>query len=710
MVRRMVNVDGLGVLVFALPEGRLVAANGYFLRMFGYTREEIEQGALTWRTLTPPEYDAVSAAQLAGLAATGWLGPYEKEYLRKDGSRSWMVFAGVSLGDDMVIKYCIDVSDRNSAEKTVRFIHERIGNLARHLSAAVYTCDAEGRLTFYNRRAAELWGHEPRLGDDQQSCCESLRMWTPDGVPVTYAEGPIADAVREGRVTRSLDVVIERPTGSRVLVNANIDPLYDREGRLAGAINIFNDVTDRKANDEPESRVATRTTQPAPALDALEAEMARRRNLARQLGTAQEDERRRVSRDLYDTISQLVAGLSLAFKAIETSGPLPAATAATLAEAQQVTSALGKEVHGLAVRLRPTSLDDIGLEAALEQLVAEWSSRSGVPAELNTAGLGPGRLIPEIETAVYRVAQEALTNVARHAGASVVGVVVSRTDGSVTAVIEDNGAGFDREAVPRERLGLVGMQERVALVGGELEVESELGSGTTVYARIPLPPGDGEAGGRIVKVLRVYLADDHPLVRSGLRSLIDSQPDMTVVGEAPDGETAVREAAELRPDVVVMDVSMPGIGGVESTRQLRASCPGVRVVALTAHEDRGYRQHLLDAGASSLVVKRTAAEELVQAVRAAAAGEADNGSAETGHVATEPARPSGGGPAGCELSEMEAEVLRLIASGGMRKEIAERLGISVKMVDTFRAVAAEKLGLATRVKIVEYALERGWLS
>jgi PAS domain S-box-containing protein len=119
-LRRMVNVEGVGVLVFALPEGHLVAANDYFLRMFGYTPAEVEEGALTWRSLTPPEYVAVSEEQLAGLAATGRIGPYEKEYLRKDGSRSWVVFAGASLGDGTVVEYCIDVSDRKRVEEALR--------------------------------------------------------------------------------------------------------------------------------------------------------------------------------------------------------------------------------------------------------------------------------------------------------------------------------------------------------------------------------------------------------------------------------------------------------------------------------------------------------------------------------------------------------------------------------------------------------------
>ena len=119
-LRRMVNVDALGVLVFALPEGRLVDANEYFLRMFGYTRDEIHSGHLTWRMMTPPEYIAASEVQMADFEITGRIGPYEKEYFRKDGSRVWMVFAGAALGDGTVVEYCIDIGERKRVEAALR--------------------------------------------------------------------------------------------------------------------------------------------------------------------------------------------------------------------------------------------------------------------------------------------------------------------------------------------------------------------------------------------------------------------------------------------------------------------------------------------------------------------------------------------------------------------------------------------------------------
>jgi DNA-binding NarL/FixJ family response regulator len=212
-----------------------------------------------------------------------------------------------------------------------------------------------------------------------------------------------------------------------------------------------------------------------------------------------------------------------------------------------------------------------------------------------------------------------------------------------------------------------------------------------------------------VSKLRVYLADDHPVVRNGLRALVGAEEDMEVVGEAFDGETAVRQAIELRPDVVVMDVSMPGVSGIEATAQIREGCPEVRVVALTAHEDRGYLQQAMAAGASGYVLKRSAAAELVGAIRHAAAGNIYVDPKVAAQLMAGPG-PLAEGAAQQELSEREVEVLRQIAQGYSNKQIAARLKISVKTVETYKARAMEKLGAKSRVDIVRHATQRGWLS
>jgi PAS domain S-box-containing protein len=222
---------------------------------------------------------------------------------------------------------------------------------------------------------------------------------------------------------------------------------------------------------------------------------AARDELLRRLVTAQEDERRRVARELHDSVGQLLTALLLGIRAVRDAGPLSSAALARLDDLQRLADELGRQIHDLAIRLRPTALDDLGLEAALGQLVGEWSARTGVAVDFQATGLESGRLRAELETILYRVVQEALTNVAKHARARQVSVVISRHDGSATAVVEDDGVGFDPEAVGEGRLGLIGMYERVALAGGELDIESTPGTGTTIIARVPL--GDGHLGGGV---------------------------------------------------------------------------------------------------------------------------------------------------------------------------------------------------------------------
>jgi DNA-binding NarL/FixJ family response regulator len=211
--------------------------------------------------------------------------------------------------------------------------------------------------------------------------------------------------------------------------------------------------------------------------------------------------------------------------------------------------------------------------------------------------------------------------------------------------------------------------------------------------------------------LRVLLADDHVTVRHGLKLFIDGQPDMVVVAEASDGATAVALALDFTPDVVVMDISMPGTNGLVATRTLRQARPDAAIVTLTRHADDAYLQELLRAGVSGYVLKQSPPSELLQAIRAAAAGRQYLDSALTARITAgflgregqKPNRP------GAALSERESEVLRLIASGYSNKEIAARLALSVKTVEAHKANATRKLGLNGRIDIVKYAVLQGWL-
>jgi DNA-binding NarL/FixJ family response regulator len=212
--------------------------------------------------------------------------------------------------------------------------------------------------------------------------------------------------------------------------------------------------------------------------------------------------------------------------------------------------------------------------------------------------------------------------------------------------------------------------------------------------------------------LRILLADDHITVRQGLKMLIESQGDMTVVSEASDGTAAVEQARALRPDVVVMDISMPGMNGLVATRTLKSLQPDSIIVILTRHGDDAYLQELLRAGADGYVLKQSAASELVQAIRATAARNQYLDSALTARVTAGFLARSGRKThaTGVSLSEREAEVLRLIAAGYSNKEIAAQLELSVKTIEVHKANASRKLGLKGRIDIVKYALLQGWLS
>ena len=210
--------------------------------------------------------------------------------------------------------------------------------------------------------------------------------------------------------------------------------------------------------------------------------------------------------------------------------------------------------------------------------------------------------------------------------------------------------------------------------------------------------------------IRLCIAEDHETVRAGLRMLLEAQPDLEIVCDAADGAAAVQRTNELQPDVLLVDISMPGLNGLEVTRAVRASNPAVAVVVLSRHSEEGYVQQLLAAGASAYVLKQSPTAELLHAIRAAANGEhyLDQTLASraadaymTRHGRSADMRPS--------LSEREESVLRSMALGYSNKEIAAELGISVKTVEVHKANGMRKLGLKGRIDVVRYAVLNGWL-
>lgn len=218
--------------------------------------------------------------------------------------------------------------------------------------------------------------------------------------------------------------------------------------------------------------------------------------------------------------------------------------------------------------------------------------------------------------------------------------------------------------------------------------------------------------------IRILLADDHAVLRAGLKALLGGQPDMEVIGEAGDGLEALAQAEELRPDLVLADIAMPGLDGLEFTRRVRQAVPEARVVILTVHEDQSFLRQALRAGAAGYLVKRAAEGELLAGIRAVARGEAfllpsmTKGLIEDyiRRTSRSQAKDKTESPEATDrLTARELEVLRCIAQGYSNSQIAEKLTISIKTVESHRARIMEKLGCRSRVELVRYAMEKGLL-
>jgi signal transduction histidine kinase len=222
-----------------------------------------------------------------------------------------------------------------------------------------------------------------------------------------------------------------------------------------------------------------------------------RNSLLRQLAVAEEEERLRLSRELHDQMGQLVTALLLGLRELRSGSTSPQRE--KVAELEKLADRIAREVQQLALDLRPPALDTLGLPAALENLLHEWSARNGIEADLQSIGLTGERFPAEVETMLYRIAQEGLTNVVKHARASHVSLLLERRGGNLSIILEDDGDGFDLEEVlvardKARRLGLRGMRERVARLGGSLEIESSPGVGTCLFIRAPIPAGEPAPG------------------------------------------------------------------------------------------------------------------------------------------------------------------------------------------------------------------------
>lgn len=374
------------------------------------------------------------------------------------------------------------------------------GEVLAQISDIVVALDEERRLTYLNPAAEEKYG--VRASEVLGLHLDSI--FTNQFIGKETRE-EARSTVEEHGYWRGETIHIKRD-GTQFHAETTVSRMYDGQNNPFGMLAVIRDITRRKeveeelrqAHDRLESRVAERTSELATANEKLQQEIVQRTAVERQRGdllkrvvSSQEDERRRIARDIHDKLGQRVTALRLQIASLA-DGPHNAERFEGNIELLQRTALrLDSEVSFLAWELRPAALDDIGLPEAAKAYLEDWSHNYKISSDFSLRGFTGERLDPDIETHMYRIMQESLNNIIKHAHATNVNVLLEKKSSEASMIIEDNGVGFDSSLISgngssSHGLGLLGMRERAMLIGGDVEIESTPGSGSTVYISVPL--------------------------------------------------------------------------------------------------------------------------------------------------------------------------------------------------------------------------------
>ncbi len=621
----------LGIAHIAL-DGRILRFNDRFCAIAGCscrdvlcaTCEEITL-ATDWRTEQP---------QMQRLL-DGGLDHYsiEKRCVRMDGHPIWVNLTRSMQRDDSgrpeyFIVLVEDISQRKEAEEALRESEERHRRLVENLKGShfIYQHDTQGVFQYLSESVTDVLGYTP------EEFMTRYDHYLTDH-PVNQAVRRHTELSIQGIRQPPYEVNIWHKNGSSRWLEVQEVPVLDATGQVIAVEGVAQDITERKRAEEAlrdltkvlENKVAERTAE-------LRHRARQLQKLTLDMSEAEERERRRMAEILHDDLQQELAAakfhLSLVRNRIRYDPSLQGITAQI---DQMLSDAIGKS-RSLSHELSPAVLRHDDFVQTLRWLAEEIQARHGLMVHVYAHG--PVRSGSEVlKSFLYRTARELLFNVVKHAGVGEARVRVRQCGRYICLLVSDRGRGFEpQELQEAAGFGLLSIRERIELLSGRMKIKSARGRGSTFVIVVPdgeivgasleaetQPGGHAQGAGRPAagdnSRLRVLLADDHEIVREGLRSLLGEEQDVEVVGEAANGREAVDAASRLKPDVVVMDVSMPMIEGDEATRQIKAYLPQTRVVALSMHDQPEKIEAMYRAGAESYVLKTAPSEELLAAIR-----------------------------------------------------------------------------------------------
>jgi PAS domain S-box-containing protein len=459
--------------VFMLDQdGFIVSWNEGAHRIYAYDSDEIL--GKHFSCFYPPEHPEASRPERA-LKATILDDRYEDEgwSVRKDGTGFWANTILRALRDDAgnlrgFSKVTRDITEQKRTQAALKETEEKYRGIIENAIEGIFQSTPDGKFISANPAMARMFGYDSaeELIADRRDI-ESQHYVDPSRRVI------FKKLIAEKSIVRSFELRAYRKDGSRIWTSENVRAVTDDTGVLLYYEGIVEDITKRKQ---------------------VEAE---RVELLRRLVTAQEDEQRRISRELHDQMGQSLAAVLLGLKSLKDSVQGEPARE-SVQRLQDITNRIADEMHSLVRELRPTALDDLGLHTALSNYTDEWSQRSNVAIDFHSNGFLNQRLGSQVESTVYRIVQEALNNVMKHANAQNVSIILEKRGNRVLVIVEDDGVGFDAEALLKtptknRHFGLLGMQERVTLVGGSFNIESTPGVGSTVLVHIPTSSDDREA-------------------------------------------------------------------------------------------------------------------------------------------------------------------------------------------------------------------------
>jgi PAS domain S-box-containing protein len=568
---------------------------------------------------------------------------------RPDGTRVWFTPYPTPLRDAdgrIVggINMLVDITERKSADD----MKAKLAAIVESSDDAIVSKNLKGIIMSWNRGAERIFGYTA-----QEAIGRPVTMLMPPDR--THEELGILTRIRRGEKIDHYETIRRRKDGTLLNVSLTISPIADANGRIIGASKIARDITERKRTEEAlrdaQLRLQQWNAELEQAVNIKTVELLhsqeRFRALTTELNLTEQRERKRLATELHDHLQQmLVLGKLKLGQGKRLTEAAPAA-ARLMRETDEVLSDALQYTRTLVAELSPPVLRDHGLPAGLKWL-GEYMQKHQLAVTV-TVPEKDEFILPEDQTVLlFQSVRELLINSSKYAGTGQATVAMEHRDGFLSIEVRDEGAGFDLAAAAAgetsgggisSKFGLFSIRERMRGLGGSLEIESSPGNGTTATLLLPFERSGecgvvrSEQGGRERHSLlstaaspriRVLLVDDHIMVRQGLKAVLDAYADVELTGEAGTGEEALRLVNQQRPEVVVMDINIPKMDGIEATKQIKSRYPETIVVGLSVNATKENEEAMKRAGAVRLMTKEAAVEQLydviVEAVKQETAG------------------------------------------------------------------------------------------